>query len=153
MNWSNAWPESATPPNTIAVSPKPTVPRCCMNVAQEIVARLYVAGPVVSDPPEVIVPVDGVAKPLGKSVAGSSTDSSCVPVSCPVAAGSGVIDADGVSAGDPGVPAAPEVAGAAVTEADGAGAAADDELADEEDEHPATVRSTPVIAASTAAAR
>jgi hypothetical protein len=77
-------------------------------------------------------------------------------VSCPVAAGSGVIDADGVASEVPEVeeaPAAPEVAGAAVTEADGAGAAADDELADEEDEHPATVRSTPVIAASTAAAR
>jgi hypothetical protein len=58
-----------------------------------------------------------------------------------------------VAAEDAGVPAAPEVAGAAVTEADGAGVAADDELADEADEHPATVRSTPVIAASTAAAR
>jgi hypothetical protein len=60
-----------------------------------------------------------------------------------------------VAAEDPGVPPAAEVAGAAVTEADGAGAgaAADDELADEEAEHPATVRSTPVKAASTAAAR
>jgi hypothetical protein len=153
MSWSYAWPESATLPDTIAVSPKPTVPRCWMNVAQEIVARLYVAGPVVSDPPELIGLPDGVANPAGKSVAGGSTDSSCVPVSCPVAAASGVVGADGVAAEDPGVPAAPEVAGAAVTEADGAGAVADDELADEEDEHPATVRSTPVIAASTAAAR
>ncbi len=39
-----------------------------MNVAQEIVARLYVAGPEVSDPPELIGPVDGVANPAGKSV-------------------------------------------------------------------------------------
>ena len=66
-----------------------------MNVAQEIVARLYVAGPEVSDPPEVIGPVDGVANPAGKSDGGSSTDSSCVPVSWPDAAGSGVIDAVG----------------------------------------------------------
>src|ERR1700677_1287083 len=98
MSWSYAWPESATLPDTIAVSPKPTVPRCWTNVAQEIVARLIVAGPEFSDPPEEIGPVVGVAQPAGKSGGGSSPDSSCVPVSWPAAAGSGVIDAEGAVA-------------------------------------------------------
>ena len=122
-----------------------------MNVAQEIVARLYVAGPEVSDPPEVIGPVAGVANPAGKSAGGSSTDSSCVPVSWPDAAGSGVIDAVGsapgeVPAGAGAVAAPAEVAAVA----DGAGAAADDE---DEDEHPATVSSAPAMTATAPTAR
>ena len=126
-----------------------------MNVAQEIVARSYVAGPEVSDPPELIGPVDGVANPAGKSDSGSSTDSSCVPVSCPDAAASGVIevvgsaadgvlapaDADAVADGDP------VADGDAL--ADGDGAAADvEELP--ADEHPASAVSAPATAASAA---
>src|ERR1700722_7890564 len=95
MSWSYAWPAAPTPPDTMAVSPNPTVPRCWMNVAQEVVARSYVAGPVVSDPPEVIGPLDGAVNPAGKSEAGSSTDASWVPVNCPAAAASGVIEAVG----------------------------------------------------------
>jgi hypothetical protein len=77
-----------------------------------------------------------------------------VPVSCPAAAASGVIDADGVAPEDPVAPeVAGEVGGAVAAEADGVGAAADDELTEDEDEQPATARSTPPMAASTAAAR
>jgi hypothetical protein len=123
-----------------------------MNVAQEIVARLYLAGPEVSDPPEVIGPVGGVAYPAGTFEAGSSTDSSCVPVSWPDAAGSGVVDVVGVT------PEAAEVAGAVGTPAEVAegadvvGTTADDEeLA--EDEHPASVISTPAMTPSAPKAR
>jgi hypothetical protein len=153
----------ASLPETIAVSPKPIVPKCWMNVAQEIVARSYVAGPEVSDPPEVIGPVVGVVKPAGKSEAGRSTDSSCVPVSWPVAAGSGVIDAEGAAPvaagaedtgaeddagpGDDGAGAEDEIAGAA----DGAGVEADDEELPVL-EHPTMVTSTPAVAARAAKA-
>jgi hypothetical protein len=112
-----------------------------------------VAGPEVSEPPEVIGPVDGVANPAGKSDAGSSTDSSCVPVSCPAAAAIGVIDADGDASGPPEAPEAPEPPEVAVAAADGAEAAAGDELPEDEDVQPATVKSTPAIAVSKAAAR
>ena len=112
------------------------------------------AGAVVSDPPEVIGPVDGVAKPAGKSDSGSSTDSSCVPVSWPLAAASEVIDPVGTAweAAVPGV-AVPGVAGAAevTAEADGAGVADDAELP--EVEHPATVTTRPAVAARTVKAR
>jgi hypothetical protein len=114
-----------------------------------------VAGPEVSELPEVIGPVVGVAKPDGKSVSGSSTDSSCVPVSWPDAAGRGVIEALGIV---PGVPvAAPEAAGAAAA-ADGVaaaavdGAAADDELLPA-DEQAAIVTSSPAAAAAARAGR
>ena len=53
------------------------------------------AAPEVSDPPEVTGPEEDAENPAGKSDAGSSTDSSSVPVSCPEAAASGVIDAVG----------------------------------------------------------
>jgi hypothetical protein len=75
-------------------------------------------------------------------------------VSCPVAAASGVIDADGVAGEPPEPPEAPEVAGAVVAAADGVGTAAADELLpDDEDEHPATARSTPATAVIAAAKR
>ena len=133
-----------------------------MNVAQEIVARLYVAGPEVSDPPEVIGPVDGAANPGGKSVAGSSTDSSWLPVSWPAAAASGVTDAVGGApagvAAAAGAVAAPVVAVPAVAapavdaaETDGAGAAAED--TEDDDVHPATASSTPAMTPSTPTAR
>jgi hypothetical protein len=108
-----------------------------------------VALPEVSDPPELIGPLAGVAKPAGKSDSGSSTDSSCVPVSCPDAAGRAVIDAVG---------SADAVAGAADADAvaDGDGVTADagevadggEELLDEE--QPASATSAPVLAASAA---
>jgi 3-oxoacyl-[acyl-carrier protein] reductase len=82
-----------------------------------------VAAPEVSDPPELIGPVDGVAKPAGKSDSGSSTDSSWVPVSWPAAAGSEVIETAGAADAD----AAPAELAAA---ADGDVAAADDAAAD-----------------------
>jgi 3-oxoacyl-[acyl-carrier protein] reductase len=133
-----------------------------MNVAQEIVARLYVAAPEVSDPPEVIGPADGAANPGGKSVAGSSADSSWVPVSWPDAAASGVIDAVGgalagaaAAAGAVAAPVAavPVVAAPALdaAAADGAVAAAED--TEDEDVHPATASSTPAMTPSTPTAR
>ena len=130
-----------------------------MNVAQEIVARSYVALPEVREPPELIGPLAGVANPEGKSDSGSSTDSSCVPVSWPDAAGSGVMDAVGPAPAPEDTAAedtAPDAAAlplagvglAAVGAlADGDGAAADvAELLGEE--HPATAASTPATAAS-----
>src|SRR5580693_10081990 len=74
------------------VSPNPVDPRCWTKSEQLIVASGYWAAPVVSDPPEVVGPDDEAAYPVGKSEAGSSTDSRSVPVSWPAAAGSGVID-------------------------------------------------------------
>jgi len=123
-----------------------------MNVAQEIVAKLYVAAPEVSDPPELIGPVVGVAKPAGKSDSGSSTDSSCVPVSCPVAAGRAAVDGAGAADDGAVVPAvAAAVPGVAEAVTDGVVAAAEGvELL--EDEHPATVTSTPAAAARAAKA-
>ena len=99
-----------------------------------------------SDPPELVCPPDGVAKPDGKSDSGSSTDCSCVPVSCPAAAGSGVIDALGSAAG---AEAEAEPAGLEA-EAEGVADAAElDELLDD-DEQPATALTTPATAARAA---
>ena len=109
-----------------------------------------------SDPPELVCPPDGVAKPDGKSDSGSSTDCSCVPVSCPAAAGSGVIDALGSAAGAEAAGA--EAAGAEAeaepagleAEAEGVADAAElDELLDD-DEQPATALTTPATAARAA---
>ena len=111
-----------------------------------------------SEPPELIGPLAGVANPEGKSDAGNSTDSSCVPVSCPDAAGSGVIDAVGPAPEDAApedaapdavaVPAPVAVLAGAEVLADGDDAAADVEELPEE-EHPATAASTPATAPST----
>jgi hypothetical protein len=115
-----------------------------------------VALPEVSESPELTGPDAGVTYPLGKSDPGSSTDSSCVPVSCPAAAGSGVMDAAGSELADDETDA--EADDEADAEADGeAGAEGDDEAAEDEellldDEQPATVTSTPTAAAMTAAA-
>src|ERR1700684_2310046 len=79
----------------MAVSPNPVDPRCCTKSEQLTVASGYSAAVEVSVPPEVTGPVEAAANPAGKSEAGSSTDSSSVPVSWPAAAGSGVIDAVG----------------------------------------------------------
>src|SRR5580693_759473 len=81
--------------DAMPVSPNPVDPRCWTKFEQLIVASGYWAAPVVSDPPEVVGPDDEAAYPVGKSEAGSSTDSRSVPVSWPAAAGSGVIDAVG----------------------------------------------------------
>src|SRR5580692_9136062 len=79
----------------IAVSPNPVDPRCCTKSEQLTVASGYRAAPEVSVPPEVTGPDEAAANPAGKKEAGSSTDSRSVPVNCPAAAGSGVIDAVG----------------------------------------------------------
>jgi hypothetical protein len=60
-------------------------------------------------------PLEDWANPEGKSVTGSSTVSSSVPVSCPEAAASGVIDA--LAAG-PVVVAGPVAAGVAEADAE-----------------------------------
>jgi hypothetical protein len=126
-----------------------------MNVAQEIVARLYVAVPEVSEPPELTGPLAGVANPAGKSDSGSSTDSSCVPVSWPDAAGNGGVDAVGSAPG-----AGDVAAGAGLADAEPAGteplAAGDRPAADVAElpgeEHPVAAASTPATAASAARA-
>jgi hypothetical protein len=133
----------------IAVSPNPVDPRCCTKSEQDTVASGYAAAPEVSDPPEVTGPDEDAAKPAGKSDAGSSTDSSWVPVSCPEAAASGVIDAVGrAPAEDVGAGAA-EVA-AEVAEVD---AEVDADVGEWYGtplvEHPATVASRPTAAAET----
>src|SRR5580693_5977175 len=124
------------------VSPNPVDPRCWTKSEQLIVASGYWAAPVVSDPPEVVAPDDDAVYPVGKSEAGSSTDSSSVPVSWPAAAGSGVIDAVGSGpAVDVGAVAAEE----AEVDCD-VGLAYGVPLV----AHPVTVASVPAATASTA---
>ena len=84
----------------IAVSPNPVDPRCCTKSEQLTVASGYWAAAEVSVPPELTGPDEEALNPAGKSEAGSSTDSSCVPVSWPLAAASGVIDAVGSAPAD-----------------------------------------------------
>ncbi len=119
------------------------------------------AGPEVSDPPEVIGPVVGAVNSEGKSVAGRSTDSSCVPVSWPLAAGSGAIDVEEAGPEDAGTVDAGLVAAGV-----GVGVGAGDEVATEADgvevtadeaelpalEHPAAVTRTTAMAARAAKA-
>ena len=109
--------------------------------------------PEVSEPPELIGPLVGVANPEGKSDSGNSTDSSCVPVSCPDAGGSGVVDADGAAPEDAApdavavsAPLAVLVGAEVLAEGDGAAVEAAELL---EEEHPAAVANTPAAAAST----
>jgi hypothetical protein len=85
-----------------------------MNDEQLIVASGDEAGAVSRLPPEETTLEEDTVYPAGKYDWGSSTVSSCVPVSCPVAAASGDCDSDGAG----------EEEGEAAAEAD-AGAEAD----------------------------
>jgi hypothetical protein len=77
-----------------------------MNVAQSTVARSYRGGDDNRTEPELTADDGDSVNPAGKNDWGSSTVSSCVPVSCPDAAGTGVIDTVGAGAAVVGTAAA-----------------------------------------------